>query len=343
MLRDHFIQWTSSHSRADKFRKLILRLEMKVVVATKHLELAYDWTLRPGAFHESTAAMARKLGVSTVRKVLDADGSPYSVLVYGLLAALQALHGARLTGKQAGKGAQSLDALSATARRTDEDQFEVKEVADNCPLIFRGIWVPKRIDEHDAAYTWSFNSFSRSMEGVLWVLDFYAVEATGNERVAALAWQESHILIYVARFNAASSSWAFPVQFFNSGMAADVEKEVVVPPFVHYDFEILYGSLYEVRSTMSPAMKTAALTGLERLWGISLEHAPQLLDILNGNGCQAFPGLNRDVRVTVRFIKEIELCKPLREMMKAASGPPENLLLAFPPKDPEASRGELRV
>ena len=38
MLRDHFIQWTSSHSRADKFRKLILRLEMKVVVATKHLE-----------------------------------------------------------------------------------------------------------------------------------------------------------------------------------------------------------------------------------------------------------------------------------------------------------------
>ena len=34
----------------------------------------------------------------------------------------------------------------------------------------------------------------------------------------------SHILIYVARFNAASSSWAFPVQFFNSGMAADVEK-----------------------------------------------------------------------------------------------------------------------
>ena len=33
---------------------------------------------------------------------------------------------------------------------------------------------------------------------------------------------------------------------------------------------LLHGSLYEVRSTMSPAMKTAALKGLERLWGISL-------------------------------------------------------------------------
>ena len=39
LLRDHFIQWTSSHSRAENFRKVILRLEMKVVVATKHLEI----------------------------------------------------------------------------------------------------------------------------------------------------------------------------------------------------------------------------------------------------------------------------------------------------------------
>ena len=36
----------------------------------------------------------------------------------------------------------------------------------------------------------------------------------------------SHILLYVARFHAASSIWAFPVQFFNSGEAADVEKAV---------------------------------------------------------------------------------------------------------------------
>jgi len=397
LLRDHFIQWTSSHSRAENFRKVILRLEMKVVVATKHLDLSYDWTLRPGAFQESTATMARQMGatenppfdgfmhmkrgllfvglplrlyladsphlyelirrmrsladpaiagevvsVSNVRKVLDADGCPYSVLVYGLLAGLQALHSARLTGKRGGTGAQSLDALSATARLTGEHQFEVKEVADNCPLIFRGIWVPNRIDEHTAAYTWSFNSFSRSMEGVLWVLDFYAVENTGNQSVASLAWQESHVLIYVARFNAASSMWAFPVQFFNSGMAADVEKEVVLPPFVHYDFELLHGSLYEVRSTMSTAMKTAALKGIERMWGISLvEHAPQLLQLLEGKGTSAFPGLNRNLRVTVRFIKQIELCKPLHDIMTKASGPPESLLLAFPPKDPADAQKQI--
>ncbi|CAE7852868.1 unnamed protein product [Symbiodinium microadriaticum] len=287
-------------------------------------------------------AIAGEVSVSNVRKVLDADGCPYSVLVYGLMAGLQALHSARLTGKRGGTGAQSLDALSATARLTGEHQFEVKEIADNCPLIFRGIWVPNRIDEHTAAYTWSFNSFSRSMEGVLWVLDFYAVENTGNQSVASLAWQESHVLIYVARFNAASSTWAFPVQFFNSGMAADVEKEVVLPPFVHYDFELLHGSLYEVRSTMSTAMKTAALMGLERLWGISLaEHAPQLLQLLEGRGTSAFPGLNRNLRVTVRFIKQIELCKPLQDIMTSASGPPENLLLAFPPKDPADAQKQI--
>eukprot|EP00439_Symbiodinium_sp_Y106_P041554 s3469_g5.t1 len=242
---------------------------------------------------------------------------------------------------RSGSCAQSLDALSATARLTGEHQFEVKEVADNCPLIFRGIWVPNRIDEHTAAYTWSFNSFSRSMEGVLWVLDFYAVENTGNQSVASLAWQESHVLIYVARFNAASSMWAFPVQFFNSGMAADVEKEVVLPPFVHYDFELLHGSLYEVRSTMSTAMKTAALKGIERMWGISLEHAPQLLQLLEGKGTSAFPGLNRNLRVTVRFIKQIELCKPLHDIMTKASGPPESLLLAFPPKDPADAQKQI--
>mmetsp|Transcript_53610 Transcript_53610/g.124867 ORF Transcript_53610/g.124867 Transcript_53610/m.124867 type:complete len:597 (+) Transcript_53610:49-1839(+) len=391
MLRDHFIQWTSSHSKAEDFRKVILRLEMKVVVATKHLDLAYDWTLRPGAFHESTIRMARQIGATesppfdgfthmkrgllfiglplrlyladsphlyelirrmrsladpntrevtaaSVRKVLDADGFPYATLVWGLIAALQALHAARLTGTRAGTGAQGLCALSATARLTAENRFEVKEVADNCPLIFRGIWVPQRIDEHCAAYTWSFNSFSRSIEGVLWVLDFYAVEVTQNEAVAALAWQESHILLYVARFNAESSMWAFPVQFFNSGEAADVEKELVLPPFVHYEFELLYGSLYEVRSSMSEAMKANALKCLERRWQISLaEHAPQLLDLLDGRGAQAFPGLNRKLRVTVRFIKEIHLCKPLKDILTDARGPPENLLLAFPPKDPEAS------
>lgn len=54
MLRDHFIQWTATHSRAapgahwlqhsvaqENFRKVLGRLEIKVVVATKHLAAGY--------------------------------------------------------------------------------------------------------------------------------------------------------------------------------------------------------------------------------------------------------------------------------------------------------------
>ncbi|CAK9038476.1 unnamed protein product [Durusdinium trenchii] len=293
-------------------------MEMKVVVATKHLDLGYDWTLRKGSFGAETRKMAQQLGATeeppfdgfmhmkrgelgldvgmrggllfvglplrlyladsphlyelvrrlrrleqlekpveaeSIRAVLDAEERfgagvswrflapghavkdlPYSVLVYAMLAALQALHAARLTGKRAGTGAQGLDAFCATARRSDGLEI-FEEVDEHSPLIFRGIWVPKRIDEHKACYTWSFNSFSRSVEGVLWVLDFYAVEATGNTSVSQLAWGDSHVLLYVARFAAASSRWAFPVQFFNSGMAADIEKELVVLPFVEYEFE----------------------------------------------------------------------------------------------------------
>lgn len=59
-----------------------------------------------------------------------------------------------------------LDALSATARR-EGDGFVVQGVKDSA-LIFRGIWVRSRIDEFEAKYTWSFNSFSRSVDGVTW-------------------------------------------------------------------------------------------------------------------------------------------------------------------------------
>lgn len=125
------------------------------------------------------------------------------------------------------------------------------------------------------------------MSEVLWVLDFYAVE--GAAEVAKIAWEESHILLYVARFHAPSSTWAFPVQFFNSGLAADVEKELVVPPFVDYEFETLNGTTFELRSSMSTAMRAAMLSQLERKWRISLaEEAPLLLELLEGQGRRRF-------------------------------------------------------
>ena len=99
-----------------------------------------------------------------VRQQLD-EGQPYGVLVFALLAALQALHASRLQGKRGGSGAMGLDAFCATARRTEGDDFVVQGVSDS-RLIFRGIWVGSRIDEFRAKYTWSFNSFSRSVDGV---------------------------------------------------------------------------------------------------------------------------------------------------------------------------------
>ena len=164
------------------------------------------------------------------------------------------------------------------------------------------------------------------------------MEGTAAE-VARLAWEESHILLYVARFHAPSSAWAFPVQFFNSGLAADVEKELVVPPFVDYDFEKLHGQTFEVRSSMSTAMRASLLSQLERKWQISLaEEAPKLLELLEGQGCKDYSGLNRRLKVSVRFVKEIKPCKPMLDILKAGAGPPEDLLLAFPPKDPETAR-----
>jgi len=41
---------------------------------------------------------------TSIRAALDADGLPYSILVYAILAALQTLHAARLLGSRGGTG-----------------------------------------------------------------------------------------------------------------------------------------------------------------------------------------------------------------------------------------------
>jgi len=208
----------------------------------------------------------------------------------------------------------------------------VREVSKNSKLIFRGIWVPDVIDDDRATYTWTFNSFSRSVQGVMWVLDFYAVEETGDPATAELAWRDQHILIYVARFFAQSSVWAFPVQFFSSGIASEVEKEVVVPPFVHYVYETWGDGCVEISSTQAPEARAAILAEIERRWEISFaEEAPLLLELLKGEGSRLYRGLQRDLRVTVRFVSSIEPAEPLLRLLEAAHQPPEKTLLAFPP------------
>lgn len=387
LLRDAFLQWNSHHSKAVEFRKIYGRLELKVVNSTKHLDVSCDWTLKPGAFGETSRRMAREVGATEdppfggfwvyrrallfvglpltlylsdsphlyllvrrmralaapgpgpptaagVRAALDADGPPYSVLACALVAALQMLHAARLP-KGRGRGAQGLEALSATPLRgAGPKGYSVREVPRDSALLFRGIWVPSAIDEGAAARSWAFNSFSRSMEGVLWVLDFYAVEETLDPTTAALAWRDAHVLLYVARFHAESALWAYPVQFFNSGMVADVEKEVLVPPFVQYEFETWDGDCTEVSTLQLPEVCAAGLAEVESRWGVCFaDEAPLLLELLRGQGSSLYPGLRRALQVTVRFVRSIEPAEPMRALMGPTNQTPEEMLLAFPPRD----------
>ncbi|CAK9063951.1 unnamed protein product [Durusdinium trenchii] len=187
----------------------------------------------------------------TLRQKLDHDGRPYSVLVYALMAAWQALFVVRHCGI-------SLEPLAPKGGA----------------LIFRGLWVPEEVDEHWAEHTWSFNSFSRSVEGVLSVLGFYG-NATGSA-AEALAMKDAHILILVARFQseAGGGRWALPVQLFGGGenaFPASIEQEVLVPPFCKYHFL----PQLQVCSTDDLAERQKRIQLLEQRWSLSLEQAAE--------------------------------------------------------------------
>ena len=51
---------------------------------------------------------------------------------------------------------------------------------------YRGVWVPDAIDEARAAFSTSIASYSRTMQGVCGVLDFYA-SLEGTEAAATAA------------------------------------------------------------------------------------------------------------------------------------------------------------
>merc|ERR1719272_1490821 len=102
--------------------------------------------------------------------------------------------------------------------------------------IFRGIWLPDKIDEERATCQYSFQSFSRQIEGAAQVLSFYAsVEGSPTAKLAA---KNKHVLILVARRRYASEDcFALPVQLVDGPRADKSELEVLLPPFVRYEFE----------------------------------------------------------------------------------------------------------
>jgi len=287
-----------------------------------------------------------------VRAVLDEDGRPYALLIFALLGALQVLHFGRLPKTE---GCEGLEGLCATAvsgsgvagwMSVATDQFATSKpagpgsgclrVSGGSSLLFRGIWVPEEVDNDRAELSWSFNSFSRSLEGVLSVLDFYSSPSV-DRATAAVAKEHSHVLLYVARFK--TERWAFPVQLYNSGAAADTEKEVLVPPFVRYKYLPGIGSAgapsswQEISSRDSGVTRAKKLAWVEQAWNIQFEkEAPLLAQFLKGEGSNLYPALERDIRVTVRFVQSIEPAEPILRLLGGLQHlKPEEMLLAFPP------------
>merc|ERR1712039_609529 len=102
--------------------------------------------------------------------------------------------------------------------------------------IFRGIWVGSKIDEERAMCQYSFQSFSRQIEGVAQVLSFYA--AVEGTPVARVAHSHKHVLIFVARQRFASEDcFAMPVQLLDGPRQEQSEMEVLLPPFARYEFD----------------------------------------------------------------------------------------------------------
>ena len=199
-------------------------------------------------------------------EVLDSgDGTPFSCLVFFLIAALQVLytvclkHGrgnrkAHLAGQDAAVDLRSLLPLSGSAPEG------VLPVDLTGSLLFRGLWVPDVIDEEAARLQWTFNSFSRYPCGALHVLNFYA---SSHTKVAHLANTHRHVLLLIMRrFDKITTStpqrqdWAFPVQFFN-GLNGRVEQEFILPPFVEYTFE----EDLEIHSSLPEEEQARALCG----------------------------------------------------------------------------------
>mmetsp|Transcript_52568 Transcript_52568/g.169622 ORF Transcript_52568/g.169622 Transcript_52568/m.169622 type:complete len:496 (-) Transcript_52568:25-1512(-) len=246
----------------------------------------------------SLSSLERPATPDVIRDVLDAERLPYSVLAYALVAAMQVLHIARLPG---GRGASGLELLAPKGGA----------------LIFRGLWVSTSIDEHLASHSWSFNSFSRSVDGVLSVLNFYS-SASGSE-AARLAAEDAHVLLLVARFRDGGAQWVFPVQLFAGGecsFPANVEQEVMVPPFARYFFEP--GG--EISSRLPENERRDKLCEVLQRWDLDMvQEAPPLLALLAGAGqpSTTLKALSVAPHVTMRFVSRIEPALPMRDLLGA--------------------------
>ncbi|CAL1170236.1 unnamed protein product [Cladocopium goreaui] len=147
------------------------------------------------------------------------------------------------------------------------------------------------------------------------LLGFYA-NATGSAAEAeAMVARGSH-------GEANGARWAFPVQLYAGGenaFPASIEQEVLVPPFCKYHFE----KDLEMTTLDEAEERRRRLQLLESRWSLSLQQeAPRLMQLFENDAFahqKGFMLVKERVRLTIRFIKEIEPVLHLRDLLRAPS------------------------
>jgi hypothetical protein len=261
-----------------------------------------------------------------LRNVLDRDQRRYSYLVFAITAALQTIVLAKhelgrkfpfpLLASSPPDPAKSQ--VNGYPMSWDDSWFSAMP-------IFRGIWVGAEVDEERAVCAYSFQSFSRKIEGAAQVLSFYA--SVEGSPVARLAAKHKHVLILVARqLYASSDCYALPVQLVDGPRAEKSELEVLLPPFVRYEFDdemSLTSADFDSEGPLRQAQ--TKLRMLREKWdGFVLP--PLLMSMLRRDAASVndeFPEI-REIRpfVSLRFVTRICLAEPMRRLF---SGPATRL------------------
>jgi len=285
-----------------------------------------------------------------IKHVLDSGGQPYSYLVFAVVAALQMLYRVRAKLALDSQGIYPLTLLASNPRPLRNDEKVTPPCGNG--FLFRGLWVPSEIDENRARFQYSFTSWSRTLEGVLWVLDFYAhcLPVAQNE--------DWHILLLISK-SWQDNPWATPVQLFGGPSVGPAEKEVMLPPFMVFDFD----EDLELRSDMQKQELQRRGDRIVEKWGLADWKAMcaqdsedslasiraisrKLPDLLTRSrtvfrkatmestrpvqakrGYKVIYPQREGPRVTVRFVSHMEPQPPIREMFENE----DQLLFAFPP------------
>eukprot|EP00928_Gymnodinium_smaydae_P089811 TRINITY_DN73714_c0_g1_i1.p1 TRINITY_DN73714_c0_g1~~TRINITY_DN73714_c0_g1_i1.p1 ORF type:complete len:591 (-),score=68.57 TRINITY_DN73714_c0_g1_i1:189-1871(-) len=281
-----------------------------------------------------------------IKHILDEDGLPYSYLVFAIMASLQIIYRVRRKNMRL-QASNVLALLASNPRPVNKfDRLPPAASSDN-ELMFRGLWVPTRIDEERARFQYSFTSWSRTLEGVLFVLDFYA-------NVLPLAQRHDwHILLLVSK-KWQDNPWVVPVQMFAGSRVGEAEKELLLPPFMAFEFEedlelsskmrftelhsrseLLIKRWQLVNSSQDSCADASETQSLSLLQAVSrklpalLMRSPNVFrqcTMENFKNHQRFPVPRQPPHVTVRFVSSMEPRGPVRELFENT----DDMLFAFP-------------